>query len=80
LTSSAWQDTFGFSSNAPASLGLFLKKARWGCAAVLGKWLDVQASERTVFVVKSLHPIRSAVHLKPDFDLRVPSCPRRERM
>src|SRR5467141_3965714 len=32
------------------------------------------------FGVKSFDPIRNAVHLKPDHDLRVPSCPRQEPM
>src|SRR5258708_26627443 len=32
------------------------------------------------FGVKSFDPIRNAVHLKSDHDLRVPSCPRQERM
>jgi hypothetical protein len=40
----------------------------------------VQASEFFRFGVKSLDPIRNAVHLKSDVELRVSSCPRQELM
>jgi len=39
-----------------------------------------QASEFFRFGVKSLDPIRTVAHLKPDRDVRVYSCPRQEPM
>jgi hypothetical protein len=50
--------------------------------AKAGNWFQgrVQASGFFRFGVKSLDPIRNAVHLKSDVKLRVSSCPRQELM
>ncbi len=40
----------------------------------------LQTSRPFRFVVKSLCPLRTVLHLKFDYDLRESSCPQQERM